>query len=86
MIILEEGSKENPPYVQIEISPGMKWFDWWYEVNVWDPNNEHEGKKLPCWVHHWQRDDGGFGLWFVWRKARRVLSDVWFEEFEKIND
>lgn len=83
MIILEDGGKEMLPYVQVRIEPGRFWFEYWFEVHYWDAKNTHEGKPFPCWVHDYEKDGGGFGLWFVWRKAQNALSDTWTERFDE---
>jgi len=72
MIILKEGSKEMLPYVRVEIETGRFWFEYWYEVHYWSD-------KEQCWYHDWEKDGGGFGLWFVLRKAQKALHDKWFE-------
>ena len=86
MITLQEGSKENPPFVEVEITPGRWPFEWWYEVSYWDADNETDGEKQPCWVHYWQKDGGGFGLWFVMKKASIVMNEVWGELWDEYID
>lgn len=80
-IIIKEGSSEMLPWVEVEITPGRWPFQWWFEVSYYDPDNEMDGQKVPCWVHDYEKDGGGFGLWFVMRKAAEVLQDCWSEEF-----
>lgn len=73
MIRLQEGSKDCLPYVQVEIEPGLWPFQWWFEVTYYDRES---------WVNDWEKGGGGFGLWFVWRKAREALIDCWDEQYE----
>jgi len=72
MITLKEGSKERLPYVEVKITTGRYWVQYWFEVHYWN-------EKEQCWYHDYKRDGGGFGLWFVVRKANRALSDCLYE-------
>ena len=83
MITLIEGSETMLPYVQVEITTGRFPFQYWYEVSFYDPTNEIDGKICPCWVHDYEKDGGGFGLWFVVRKANEALQNCWFELLDK---
>ena len=76
MITLEEGNKEMTPYVRVEIETGICWFTYWYEVHHWSEEEQ-------CWYHDWEEDNGGFGLWFVLKKARKALHKKWFELLEE---
>lgn len=76
MITISEGSEEMLPYVQVEISPGRWPFQWFFEVSYYDPENEHEGVKMPCWVHDWEQDGGAFGFWRVMRKAIEAVQST----------
>ena len=70
------------PFVQVEITTGRHWFDYWFEVSYWDTENN----PFPCWVHDYEKDGGGFGLWFVVRKANEAMQDCWFELLDKQNN
>lgn len=83
MIVIEDGSKEQLPYIKIEIEPvGSKrlfrWlpYEYWFEVFYW---NEEE----KMWYHDWKKDGGGIGLWRTWRKAQCILSETWYEKYKK---
>lgn len=76
MITIEEGEKEFLPYVKVEITTGRWPFQYWFEVIYWTNATETE---CGHWTHYWQKDGGGFGLWFVVRKASVVLQEVWYE-------
>lgn len=64
------------PYVEVEIFTGRYPFEYWFEVSYWSDEEE-------CWCHYTEKDGGGFGLWFVLRKAHAALQDVWFELLEE---
>ena len=72
MIKLHEGSKEMLPFVQVTITTGRFWFEYWYEVDYWSD-------KEQCWCHDYEKDGRGYGLWFTLNKARKALHDTWFE-------
>ncbi len=76
MIDLYEGTEEHGPYVHVEIYPGRRWFEWWYEVSVWNAEEQ-------VWYHNWEKDSGAFFFWFAFRKAKSTLHEVWFEEAKK---
>jgi len=76
MFKISEGSFEMLPYVEVDITPGRFWFEWWFEVSYWNA-------KETCWVHDYECDGGGFGLWFVMRKAYETMQEVWLELAKK---
>jgi hypothetical protein len=70
MIKLEEGSKDNLPWIQVEIKPGRWWGTWWYEVSYWAGE---------YWFHDYENDGRGFGLWNTIKKGEKAMWDVWDE-------
>lgn len=84
MIKLEDGSKEMLPYVRVDIDTGRFWFEYWYQVSYWDPEYTFNGERIGCWVHDWEKDGGGFGLWFVLRKAHEALCEAWSEQWDEM--
>lgn len=77
MIKITEGSRDMLPFVEIEITPGRFWFQWWYEVSYW--NGEY-------WTHDYEKDGGGFGLWFVIQEANDKMHECWSEQLDEMKN
>lgn len=69
------------PWIKADIEPAMwRWpWGWWFEISYYNPNHEIEGRKVPAWVHDYQKDGGALTLRRAMLKARERVLEVFDE-------